>query len=530
MPTIVGYVALRPTVRVGNVSERQGPRRLQRRRAPATPSAPTAPSGPTSRPAPTVSPNSGGVSQAASTQVAATSAPSPTRTAAITLDWVPRAQLTAARLRVLPEYCDGAYVEPPFVPLTDAQIDALPMQVQAEQLQYWLKDRAELTGGVQVTRGNQSLIASNATYHEPQRMVSVADGVMLREPGMLIVGETGEFYVDTGAASVTDSTFVLQPNELRGTATVLNRNDTGDLHVTRGSFTRCEPGNKEWRVTSSAVQIDDGAKFGTARNAVLRVYDVPIFYTPYLRFPVTDERMSGWLFPDIGFGQNNGTDIAVPYYLNLAPNYDATLIPRYISDRGTDLEGEFRQISRYGKMDFGGAYMPKDNEYNGKYSRTDFDSPRSTGSVRSDGSLALHGPPASAFRRVSRRASTARKSATTTIFAISAVASRRPAKYSCSNTARCPTPTAACRPRVWVQDFQRLDVAVTEPYRRLPEIDLNYATHLVGPVNAVHRIVVGELRSPERRVHRHCTHQRRSAGCRPRCACRSIGAPGSCTS
>jgi LPS-assembly protein len=326
------------------------------------------------------------------------------------------------------------------------------------------------------------LIASNATYHEPQQTVTVSDGLTLREPGMLIIGETGEFNIDTGAASVTDSKFVLQPNELRGTAAVLNRNEVGDLHVTRGSFTRCEPGNEEWRVTSGSVQIDDGAKFGTARNAVLRVHDVPIFYTPYLRFPVTDERMSGWLFPDVGFGQNNGTDIAVPYYLNLAPNYDATLIPRYISDRGADLEGEFREISHFGKMDFAGAYMPKDDEYNGKYSRTDFDNLGLPGQFDPTDRWLFSAHQQARIGQFTTQVNTTKVSDFDYFRDLgSSLASSSQVQlqqYGAVSYAHGGLSTS-----VWVQDFQRLDVDVVEPYRRLPEIDLNYGSQLFGPVS-----------------------------------------------
>ena len=397
-----------------------------------------------------------------------------------TLDWVPRLELPADRLKLLPEYCDGAYVEPPYVAISGADLEKQPMQVEAHQLEYWLNDRAELTGSVHVTRGNQSLIASNATYREAQETVSVSDGITLRQPGMLIEGRSGEFNVDTGAASVTNSQFVLQANELRGTAQELSRNEAGDLTVTRGSFTRCEPGNRSWRVTGSVVQIDDGAKFGTARNAVLRVREVPVFYTPYLRFPVTDERMSGWLFPDVGIGQNNGTDIAVPYYLNLAPNYDATITPRYISERGTGVGGELRHLSSYGRAEFGGAYLPHDDQYNGTYSRTEFDN------------LGLPGPFNPADRWLYTATQRARFGEFTTEVNTTKVSDFdyfRDLGNSLASSSQVQLQQygavsferGGLSSRLWVQDFQRLDVAVAEPYRRLPEVDVNYVSQFVGP-------------------------------------------------
>ncbi|HTK98808.1 MAG TPA: LPS assembly protein LptD [Pseudomonadales bacterium] len=405
----------------------------------------------------------------------------PAKAAALTLDWVPRSELPASRLSVLPEYCDGAYVEPVFPALQKGELETLPMHAEAQQLQYWVQDRADLSGSVEVTRGNQSLIANQATYHETDRTVTVDNGVTLRQPGMLVVGDSAIFLIDTGAASVTDSQFVLQANALRGTAGVLYRSGEGDLEVSRGSFTRCEPGNNEWRLTSSTMSIPNGSKFGTATNAVLRVHDVPVFYTPYIRFPVTSERMSGWLFPDVAVGDTNGTDIAVPYYLNLAPNYDATITPRYISERGEDLEGELRFLSPYGRGFVGGAFLSKDDEYDGQYSRTDF------------ANLGLPGP----FDPANRWLFTAKQQGKYGDFAtevnttkvsdfdyfrdlgsnLASSSQVQLQQYAAASYAHRGLST-----RVWVQDFQRLDVDVVEPYRRLPEVDVNYAGQLFGPV------------------------------------------------
>ena len=397
------------------------------------------------------------------------------------LDWVPRDELPASKLAVIPEYCDGAYVEPSFAPMTKEEAAAAPIHARADQVQYYLQEHGELIGNVEVTRGNQSLIASKATLHEPQQSVTVDDGLTLREPGMLVDGKAGLFMIDTGAATITDAQFVLQPNDLRGTAQQLDRDADGNLKVVHASFTRCEPGNEKWKVTGSSVEVENGAKFGTARNAFLRVEDIPLLYTPYLRFPVTDERMTGWLFPSVGFGSSNGVDVAVPYYLNLAPNYDATLTPRFISKRGTDYEGEFRTLSPYGKSTIIGAFLPSDNEYNGQYSKTDFDN------------LQLPGP----FKPADRWLFGVRQQATFDGFrteinstkvsdfdyfrdlgnglaSSSQVGLQQYASVSYANGA------AGLATRVWVQDFQRLDTAVAEPYRRLPEIDLSYRSTRYG--------------------------------------------------
>lgn len=400
-----------------------------------------------------------------------------------TLDWVPRAELSVQQLSVLPEYCAGAYVEPAFPVALGTDPNTLPLQVQAGELQYWLQDRVEFTDAVRLSRGNQTLLASRATFHEAEQKVTVDDGITLREPGMLVEGRTAELMVATGAASVSDAEFVLQTSGLRGTAQILDRNANGDVRVSRGSFTRCEPGNNNWRVTGSSVQIDEGAKFGTARDAFLRVHDVPIFYAPYIRFPVTDERMSGWLFPDVGVGDANGTDIAVPYYLNLAPNYDATLTPRYISDRGVGIAGDVRHLSRYGGTEVGGAFLSRDHEYNGEYSRADFDSLGLPGSFDPADRWLFATKQHGSYGDFQTLIDTEKVSDLDYFRDLGTGGLAASSQVEIQQFGEVRYGLGGLSGRVWAQDFQRLDVDVVQPYRRLPEIDLNYQTQLTGKLH-----------------------------------------------
>ena len=89
---------------------------------------------------------------------------------------------------------------------------------------------------------------------------------------------------------------------------------------------------------SGEIAIDQKSQIGTGRDVKLEFLGVPIFYTPWITFPVGDQRKSGLLFPTIGSSSKTGTLVAVPYYWNLAPNRDATLMTRYYSSRGLRLD------------------------------------------------------------------------------------------------------------------------------------------------------------------------------------------------
>ena len=71
---------------------------------------------------------------------------------------------------------------------------------------------------------------------------------------------------------------------------------------------------------------------------------VPILYSPYIDFPLSNERKSGFLAPVFGSTSSRGIEMSLPYYLNLAPNYDATLTPRFMTRRGLQINGQFRYL------------------------------------------------------------------------------------------------------------------------------------------------------------------------------------------
>ncbi|HIE41801.1 MAG TPA: LPS-assembly protein LptD, partial [Nitrospinaceae bacterium] len=79
-----------------------------------------------------------------------------------------------------------------------------------------------------------------------------------------------------------------------------------------------------------------------ATDAWLEFKGLPVLYTPYISFPLDDRRITGLLAPSFGNSEDNGYDTVIPYYWNIAPNYDLTVWARYMSKRGGMLSGDFR--------------------------------------------------------------------------------------------------------------------------------------------------------------------------------------------
>ncbi len=111
---------------------------------------------------------------------------------------------------------------------------------------------------------------------------------------------------------------------------------------------------------STKVDLDFDAGKGSARNVVLDFKGIPILYSPYFSFPLSDKRKSGFLAPSAGNSDEIGFELRAPYYLNLAPNYDATITPRYMSKRGLMMEGLGRYLFTDVQGEIGGSFLPSD--------------------------------------------------------------------------------------------------------------------------------------------------------------------------
>jgi len=132
----------------------------------------------------------------------------------------------------------------------------------------------------------------------------------------------------------------------------------------KATYTTCPPKNKSWKISAQKITIDDAKATGVARNAYLDFHGFPVLYTPYMSFPTTSARKSGFLTPIYGYTNVSGFDYGLPYYFNLAPNYDATFIPHLYSFRGVMLGGNTRYLTKKSMGIFGLTYMPHDAKYN----------------------------------------------------------------------------------------------------------------------------------------------------------------------
>ncbi|MGH8452915.1 MAG: LPS-assembly protein LptD, partial [Nevskiales bacterium] len=219
-----------------------------------------------------------------------------------------------------------------------------------------------LQGDVRLEHNGRILEADSLFYDRQKNDIDVTGPVRVQDGDLGLVARTGQVDLDSGEGDFNDVQFSLANERGRGGAKRLRNPRNGVLELDGVSYTTCNPGDDDWLLSADQLRIDNNESTGTARNTTIRFKGLPIFYSPYFSFPIGSERKSGFLVPRAGTSEETGLDIATPYYLNLAPNYDATITPRVMSRRGLQLIGQFRYLTTASNGELAAEYLPSDNQ------------------------------------------------------------------------------------------------------------------------------------------------------------------------
>ena len=263
------------------------------------------------------------------------------------LDWVPVESLSAEQRAALAPACRGAFVDTSRTPSAGSG-NGETRFTAAEGFTQTGPDTISISGEVTVEEGARTIFNNGETRIDNAAGAFELEGdVEFREPGMLLRGGSAFIDNDKNLSRVRAARYVLHETGIHGSAdAIVYDSESGRIAMDNGEFSRCEPLDPFWTIAADAITLDPARGRGTARNLRLRLGDTTVFRYPFaLSFPLGDQRVSGFLPPSMGSTRSGGFDFELPYYLNLAPHYDATVMPRLISDRGLVLGAEFRYLA-----------------------------------------------------------------------------------------------------------------------------------------------------------------------------------------
>ncbi len=272
------------------------------------------------------------------------------------------------RLRANPwESCESSFKAPnPFdsLPSNKALRETSPMDIESDYSEVYDKEVYSFVKNVKVKRADQDVDADQVTFNNTSNTVDAQGNVYYTEDELSMFSNSVLLSLDSDKAKLRDTLFISPGAPIRGQAGAVYRETKEFSHYKDVSYTSCPPGNQDWMIHASRLKMNKETGQAAAKDAWLEFKGVPVFYTPFISFPMDKRRISGFLAPHWGTSGQNGIDVSIPFYWNIAPNYDLLFRPRVLAKRGLMLGFDFRHMNSFMRNKLSLNVLPYDNKRN----------------------------------------------------------------------------------------------------------------------------------------------------------------------
>ncbi|SFU33461.1 LPS assembly protein LptD [Nitrosospira multiformis] len=282
-----------------------------------------------------------------------------------------REEAGEARLRLAGE------AEPEGVEQKLAEVEAEtdkqpPVFVVADRLQGHVEQEIEAIGKAELSTGDQFISAERMKYNQSTNDAEAQGNVRVEKEGDILEGSNLKFNLLSKTGQLSEPNYRLKDASSRGYAGMLLFEGENQYRLQKANYTTCPAGDDSWVLQVADLKLDNDKKVGTAKNVKLTFKDVPIMYTPWMNFSYSGERKSGLLAPTYSTSGRTGLELALPFYWNIAPNYDATFSARMMSKRGLAINNEFRFLGRNSSSSLLADIVPRDLDTETTRWRTSF--------------------------------------------------------------------------------------------------------------------------------------------------------------
>lgn len=242
-------------------------------------------------------------------------------------------------------------------------INQLPITITADRAQAQADKMAIYQGDVVVKQGHRTLKADTITLRQPENQIDANGNILFHDGQMAISGTSMHADLQTNSSELNNAKYHLTCGPGRGEAEKVFKNGTVFYKLENGTYTTCPDADNSWRFSASGIEKKDGDIFADLYHPRFEVLNTPVVYFPYLRMPVEDGRLTGFLFPSVSLNGSNGLEIETPFYWNIHPQADMVITPRYMTNRGLFLTLEPRLLTRFGQSNVIAEYMGNDDLY-----------------------------------------------------------------------------------------------------------------------------------------------------------------------
>lgn len=245
-------------------------------------------------------------------------------------------------------------LSPPQEPPAKGQLEISADRIESSE------SRTQLLGNVSVVGRNDQMSADRARLTADRQQIELSGNVHYRSELVEFNAESLTRNAEGRSAEASQLRFFIPLNHISGGAARMHRPDADTTYLYEMTYTTCDPGDREWHFEAGEMKLNHASGFGTGKHMTLRLKDIPVFYFPYLSFPIDDRRKTGLLYPMVGESTRHGTEFELPWYWNIAPQADATITPHYMSRRGMKLDTEWRYMSSWSTNDLNTEYIEDD--------------------------------------------------------------------------------------------------------------------------------------------------------------------------
>lgn len=279
----------------------------------------------------------------------------------------PEAQLRDNRY-LSSSFCQGTWVTPINPETKAGNANTTTSVLTADYGHYNPTGDSVLQGNVVIDQEGRTIRADQVTIDSTQTFANAEGRVQVAQSGLLTQSDAINYNLKTQTGDLNNSFYISEQQHAHGHASQIKRENQNLVIFKDASYTACPPEQKPaWKIQAKEIELNQDTGRGVTRGTKLYVKDVPILAVPYFNFPIDDRRTTGLLSPNFGYSNDGGAQLITPVYLNLAPNYDLTLTPSYMSKRGPKLDADFRYMTEnFGSGRIWGGYIAKDDQYGGE--------------------------------------------------------------------------------------------------------------------------------------------------------------------
>lgn len=255
----------------------------------------------------------------------------------------------------------------PDPPKIDDNVSAEHIQITADDIEVQTKNISQLSGNVELAHQNQQLRANAIEYNRGDNTAKIHTNIQYWDNYIYAEADTAEIDFSNDSSQLKQAIYKIKDNQTHGHSRTIASTFGVATYLQDATYSSCNSRHKFWEISANQITFDHVKNWGNATGVLLKIKNVPILYSPYISFPLTEQRKTGFLAPKFGSSSRHGNEWQIPFYWNLRSYMDVTFTPRFLTKNGPMLAGEIRHISDNSHFQTNFEYLPKDKLLNDKH-------------------------------------------------------------------------------------------------------------------------------------------------------------------